>query len=144
MARYTGPREKIERRIGEKLYLKGDRSYSPKSATVKKPYPPGLHGKKGTRKSSEYGQQLRAKQKVKNVPSVRLIIAYEPSEDAIDRFYSFIVDACQRPVLLDIGYAPDIIGGAVVIYEGKYRDYSFKNIFIKYIYIYSIFYALMI
>ena len=67
MARYLGPREKIERRIGEKLYLKGDRSYSPKSATVKKPYPPGLHGKKGTRKSSEYGQQLRAKQKVKNV-----------------------------------------------------------------------------
>ena len=67
MARYLGPREKIERRIGEKLYLKSDRSYSPKSATVKKPYPPGLHGKKGTRKSSEYGQQLRAKQKVKNV-----------------------------------------------------------------------------
>lgn len=67
MARYLGPREKIERRIGEKLYLKGERSYSPKSATVKKPYPPGLHGKKGTRKSSEYGQQLKAKQKVKNV-----------------------------------------------------------------------------
>lgn len=67
MARYLGPREKIERRIGEKLYLKGERSYSPKSATIKKPYPPGLHGKKGTRKSSEYGQQLKAKQKVKNV-----------------------------------------------------------------------------
>ena len=67
MARYTGPREKIERRIGEKLYLKGERSYSPKSATVKKPYPPGLHGQKGSRKASEYGQQLRAKQKVKNI-----------------------------------------------------------------------------
>lgn len=67
MARYLGPREKIERRIGEKLYLKGERSYSQKSATVRKPYPPGLHGKKGTKKASEYGQQLKAKQKVKNI-----------------------------------------------------------------------------
>lgn len=68
MARYTGPREKIERRIGEKLYLKGERSYSQKSAMVKKPYPPGMHGQKATRKKlSEYGQQLKTKQKVKNI-----------------------------------------------------------------------------
>lgn len=67
MARYLGPREKIERRIGEKLYLKGERSYSSKSSATKKPYAPGIHGKKGTRKLSEYGQQLKAKQKIKNV-----------------------------------------------------------------------------
>jgi|SRR3989344_4886141 len=67
MARYRGPKEKIERRLGEKLFLKGERSYSPKSATVKKPYPPGMHGQKGSRKLSEFGQQLRSKQKVKNV-----------------------------------------------------------------------------
>ena len=67
MARYTGPREKIERRLGEKLFLKGERSHSPKSATVKKPYPPGLHGKKGSRKPSEFALQLRSKQKVKNI-----------------------------------------------------------------------------
>ena len=60
-----------------------------------------------------------------------MIIAYEPSEDAIDRFYSFITAACGRRIILDIGYAPDIIGGAVVIYRGKYRDFSFKNIFEK-------------
>lgn len=67
MARYRGPKEKIERRIGEKLYLKGERSYSQKSATVKKPYPPGMHGPKGTRKKlSEFGQQLKTKQKVRN------------------------------------------------------------------------------
>lgn len=67
MARYTGPKEKIERRIGEKLFLKGERSYSPKSALVKKPYPPGLHGRKHKRKMSEFGLQLRSKQKVKNI-----------------------------------------------------------------------------
>ncbi len=67
MARYRGPKEKIERRIGEKLFLKGERSYSPKSALVKKPYPPGMHGRKRTRKLSEFGQQLKSKQKVKNI-----------------------------------------------------------------------------
>lgn len=69
--------------------------------------------------------------KVQNIPSVRLIIAYEPSEDAIDRFYSFIAGACQKHILLDLGYAPDIIGGAVIIYRGIYRDFSFKYIFEK-------------
>ena len=67
MARYRGPKEKIERRLGKKLYLKGERSYSQKSAMVKKPYPPGMHGKKGSRKTSEFGQQLKSKQEVKNI-----------------------------------------------------------------------------
>ena len=67
MARYTGPREKIERRLGTKLFLKGERSFSPKSAMVKKPYPPGMHGKTKFRKTSEFGLQLNAKQKVRNI-----------------------------------------------------------------------------
>ncbi|MBI2062207.1 MAG: 30S ribosomal protein S4 [Candidatus Yanofskybacteria bacterium] len=67
MARYTGPKEKIERRLGEKLYLKGERSYSQKSAMTKKPYPPGMHGQKGSRKASEFAQQLKSKQKIKNI-----------------------------------------------------------------------------
>jgi small subunit ribosomal protein S4 len=67
MARYTGPREKIERRLGEKLFLKGERSHSPKSAMVKKPYPPGIHGRARAGKPSEYALQLRSKQKVKNI-----------------------------------------------------------------------------
>src|SRR3989344_7148696 len=65
MARYTGPREKLERRIGTKLFLKGERSLSPKSAMVRKPYPPGMHGKAKFKKLSEYGLQLQSKQKVK-------------------------------------------------------------------------------
>src|SRR3989344_5674701 len=66
-ARYTGPREKIERRLGEKLFLKGERSHSQKSAMVKKPYPPGIHGRKRAGKPSEYGLQLKSKQRVKNI-----------------------------------------------------------------------------
>lgn len=66
MARYTGPREKIERRLKTKLFLKGERSLSPKSATVKRMYPPGMHGKKFSRRPSEFATQLQSKQKVRN------------------------------------------------------------------------------
>lgn len=65
MSRYTGPKEKLERRVGQKLFLKGERSMSPKSSLVRKPYPPGLHGTRRSRKKSEYGAQLTAKQKIK-------------------------------------------------------------------------------
>lgn len=68
MARYTGPREKIERRLGERLGLKGERSNSPKSALVKRPYPPGQHGPNHRpRKTSEFGTQLKSKQKVRQM-----------------------------------------------------------------------------
>ncbi len=66
MARYTGPKEKIERRLGERLGVKGERSASPKSAIVRRPYPPGVHGPTARpRKLSEFGTQLKAKQKVR-------------------------------------------------------------------------------
>lgn len=66
---------------------------------------------------------------IEKVPSIKLIIAFEPTEEAIDRFHSFVISACQQYVFLDIGYSPEIIGGAVIIYKGKYRDFSFKQIF---------------
>ncbi|OGM97722.1 MAG: 30S ribosomal protein S4 [Candidatus Yanofskybacteria bacterium RIFCSPHIGHO2_01_FULL_41_21] len=66
MARYTGPKERIERRIGEKLGIKGLRSQLGKTAITKKPYPPGIHGHKPVRKLSEFGQQLKSKQKIRN------------------------------------------------------------------------------
>lgn len=61
------PKDKIERRIGEKLFLKGERSFSPKSAVVRKPYPPGIHGKKMRRGRSDYSLTLREKQKVRRL-----------------------------------------------------------------------------
>jgi small subunit ribosomal protein S4 len=67
MGRYIGPKEKIERRLGTKLFLKGERSYSQKSATVKRMYPPGMRGKKSRPRLSEYGSQLQSKQKIRNI-----------------------------------------------------------------------------
>lgn len=66
MARLTGKQCRLCRREGEKLFLKGERCATPKCAMVRRSYAPGVHGEKGGR-LSEYGQQLRAKQKVKRI-----------------------------------------------------------------------------
>jgi small subunit ribosomal protein S4 len=64
MARYTDAVCRICRREGDKLFLKGDRCYSDKCAIARRSYAPGQHGQ-GRKKSSEYGTQLREKQKAK-------------------------------------------------------------------------------
>ena len=64
MARYTAANCRLCRREGQKLFLKGERCYSPKCALEKRNFPPGQHGQ-GRKKVSEYGLQLREKQKTK-------------------------------------------------------------------------------
>lgn len=64
MARYTESVCRICRREGHKLFLKGDRCYTDKCAITRRAYAPGQHGQ-GRRKLSEYGSQLREKQKVR-------------------------------------------------------------------------------
>ncbi|MGD8979418.1 MAG: 30S ribosomal protein S4 [candidate division WOR-3 bacterium] len=65
MARYIGPKCKICRREGEKLFLRGSRCYTDKCAFTRRGYPPGTHGRVGRRKLTSYATQLREKQKVK-------------------------------------------------------------------------------
>lgn len=68
MARYTEAQCRLCRREGMKLYLKGDRCYSGKCAIDRKSYAPGMHGQGGRRpKVSEYGTQLREKQKTRRI-----------------------------------------------------------------------------
>ncbi len=64
MARHTGAVCKLCRREGTKLFLKGDRCYTDNCALNKRSYAPGQHGQ-GRKKLTEYGMQLREKQKVK-------------------------------------------------------------------------------
>ena len=64
MARYTNAVCRLCRRENQKLFLKGDRCYTDKCAISNRPYPPGMHGQ-GRSKTSEYGMQLREKQKAK-------------------------------------------------------------------------------
>ncbi|MFH0881794.1 MAG: 30S ribosomal protein S4 [bacterium] len=70
MARYTGPVCKLCRREGQKLYLKGERCYGPKCSFERKEFAPGQHGQGRRRKRSEYGIQLREKQKIRRIYGV--------------------------------------------------------------------------
>jgi small subunit ribosomal protein S4 len=73
MAKYLGPVCKLCRREGEKLFLKGERCYTPKCAFERRSFAPGQHGKSGSRsrsatgRESDFARQLRAKQKVRRV-----------------------------------------------------------------------------
>lgn len=67
MARYRGSVCRLCRRENLKLFLKGDRCYSDKCAFDRRGYPPGQHGQRRRGKTSDYGLQLREKQKVKRM-----------------------------------------------------------------------------
>ncbi len=79
MAKQLGSKCKLCRRAGEKLFLKGDRCATPKCALTRKAYPPGMHGTKPVRRGlSEFGKQLKEKQKLKRL--------YGVSEKQIKRY----------------------------------------------------------
>ncbi len=78
MAKTLGPVCRLCRREGEKLYLKGERCFTPKCSVEKRAFPPGQHGKTGSRGNrrgggtgeSDFARQLRAKQKARRVYGV--------------------------------------------------------------------------
>jgi small subunit ribosomal protein S4 len=70
MARYIGAVCRLCRRQGEKLFLKGTRCQTEKCAAAKRAYPPGQHGEGRRQKLSNYGTQLKEKQKVKRIYGV--------------------------------------------------------------------------
>jgi small subunit ribosomal protein S4 len=72
MGRYTGPVERLSRREGVELFLKGERAINGKSALERRgPAPPGQHGARRGRRASIYGLQLREKQRAKRYYGVR-------------------------------------------------------------------------
>ena len=73
MARRIDPVCRLCRREGMKLFLKGERCYSPKCSFEKRNYAPGMHGKKGTfkRKESDFATQLREKQRARRIYGVQ-------------------------------------------------------------------------
>ncbi len=74
MARYIEPVCRLCRREGEKLFLKGERCFTPKCAFERRAYAPGQHGQttqgRGRRTASDYSRQLRAKQKTRSIYGV--------------------------------------------------------------------------
>jgi len=70
MARYTDSVCRLCRRQGMKLFLKGDKCFGPKCPVERRNYGPGEHGQSRRRKVSEYGSQLKEKQKIRNIYGV--------------------------------------------------------------------------
>jgi small subunit ribosomal protein S4 len=73
MAKYRGPVCRLCRREGEKLFLKGERCFTPKCSVERRSYAPGQHGKSSQfrrKRDSDYNRQLRAKQKARRVYGV--------------------------------------------------------------------------
>ena len=73
MARHTGPVCRLCRREGMKLFLKGERCMSPKCAMERRPFVPGVHGRNAPRfrrQESDYGVQLREKQRARRIYGV--------------------------------------------------------------------------
>jgi len=72
MARYTGPACKLCRREGMKLFLKGERCMTPKCAMERRGFAPGMHGKQEQfrQRTSDYGLQLREKQRARRIYGV--------------------------------------------------------------------------
>src|SRR5512139_192119 len=77
MSKYRGPVCRLCRREGEKLFLKGERCFSPKCAFERRGFVPGQHGPTGSRgkrggtgRESDYAKQLRAKQKARRIYGV--------------------------------------------------------------------------
>ncbi|MBM3319816.1 MAG: 30S ribosomal protein S4 [Candidatus Eisenbacteria bacterium] len=67
MARYTDAKCKLCRREGAKLFLKGDRCFSPRCSFDRRGYAPGEHGQRPRRKQSDFALQLREKQKARRI-----------------------------------------------------------------------------
>ncbi|MGC9599579.1 MAG: 30S ribosomal protein S4 [Minisyncoccia bacterium] len=81
-----GPKEKRERALGTHLGLKGERGMSPKSAVLRKPYRPGVHGPRSRQRPlSEFGLQLREKRKFK--------LSYGVDERGLKRLFKMAVAA---------------------------------------------------
>ena len=120
-----GPKEKRERALGMHLGLKGERSMSPKSALVRKPYKPGVHGPNGRQRAlSEFGLQLREKSKFK--------LTYGVDENNLRRLYGIaqktkgstgakLLELLERRldnVVYRLGFAPSRLAARQIVLHG--------------------------
>ena len=114
MARYTGASCRQCRREGMKLFLKGDRCYTDKCALDRRNYAPGQHGQ-GRKKVSNYGEQLREKQKVKRIYGV-----------LETQFRNLYERAEKMPGKLDIPSLTVNVGDVIAVKETSKSSAKFK------------------
>jgi small subunit ribosomal protein S4 len=130
MARYIGALCRICRREGEKLFLKGDRCYTEKCAVERRKYPPGQHGQ-GFRKLSDYGIQLREKQKVRKMYGLlerqfrRYFYEAERKKGITGEMLLKLIESRLDTVVFRMGFAPNrrrarqLIGHGHIFVNGR-------------------------
>lgn len=127
MAKTLSPKCKLCRREGSKLFLKGERCYSSKCAFTKRKYPPGMHGPKGYPKISEYGRQLREKQKIKKIYGIlerQLSIYVEKASKAIGKDEEILLKNLELRldnVIYRAGFASSRMMARQIINHGHIR-----------------------
>ncbi len=141
MARYIGAICRICRREGEKLFLKGDRCYTEKCAVERRKYPPGQHGQ-GYRKLSDYGVQLREKQKVRKMYGIlerqfrKYFYEAERKKGITGEVLLQLIESRLDTIVFRMGFAPNrrrarqLIGHGHIFVNGKevnLPSYSIKE-----------------
>jgi small subunit ribosomal protein S4 len=112
LARYTGAQCRICRRETEKLFLKGDRCYTEKCAVERRQYPPGQHGQRRS-KISDYGIQLREKQKVRKMYGVlekqfrRYFLEAEKKKGVTGELLLQFLETRLDNIVCRMGFAPN-------------------------------------
>ena len=123
MARYTGPACKLCRREGIKLFLKGERCYTAKCAIDRRGYAPGQHGQRRT-KATEYGTQLREKQKVRRIYGVlekqfrRFFHNAEKQRGITGENLLVMLERRLDNVVFRMGFAPSRSGARQLVQHG--------------------------
>ena len=121
----TGPKEKRERALGMSLGLKGERGMTPKSALLRKPYKPGVHGPRGrVRALSEFGLQLREKSKFKltyGVDEKNLKRLFKMAEEAKGSVGTKLLEFLERRldnVVYRLGFTPSRLASRQLVLHG--------------------------
>ncbi len=116
--------EKKERSLGAQLSIRGDRAVSPKRALIRKPYPPGQHGKQYRRKPSEFGSQLREKQKLKfsygltNKQLKKIFQDAAKSKDSAIKIITNTLEGRLDNVIMRLGFVPSRSIGKQIVSHG--------------------------
>lgn len=71
----------------------------------------------------------RLKKDIENTPEVKVIIAFELSSSMETKIYENIQSSLKEKIVLDLIFDRQIIGGMIIIYKGKYKDFSFRRVF---------------
>jgi small subunit ribosomal protein S4 len=126
LARYTGPQCRLCRRETEKLFLKGDRCFTEKCAVERRQYPPGQHGQRRG-KLSDYGVQLREKQKVRNTYGVlekqfrKYFHKAETKKGVTGEVLLQSLETRMDNVVYRMGFAPNRNGARQLVRHGHFQ-----------------------